>query len=249
MPRTSGTYAPPSNSVSPAVANTTIESADWNELFDDVGLAITGTLAKNGVPSLSAPLKLANGSDSAPSLTFASDTNTGAYRKSADTIGMGTNGAEAAAFGTAGLALPAAGGATGLQATSWTPTVTFATPGDFSPTYAEQMGRYTRVGNIVFYALRLQFTTNAYTTASGIFRINGLPVTSAAFDQSMAIAGTEVTDISASVVCLSAYIPASTTRIQLQQSRDALASVNVTIAQIPASTANFVFSLNGWYFV
>jgi len=61
---------------------------------------------------------------------------------------------------------------------TWTPVLTFATPGDLSVTYTTQVGTYTRIGNKVF----LNFNTNAssftYTTASGGLRISGLPFTS-----------------------------------------------------------------------
>ncbi len=58
--------------------------------------------------------------------------------------------------------------------TTWTPVVTFATPGDVSVAYSLQVGYYSRVGNIVSAYFLLGFTPT-YTTASGNFRITGLP--------------------------------------------------------------------------
>jgi hypothetical protein len=61
--------------------------------------------------------------------------------------------------------------------TSWTPVVTFATPGNLSVAYATQVGLYSRVGNVVFIEFALLFTPT-FTTASGNFEITGLPFTS-----------------------------------------------------------------------
>lgn len=44
MPRTSGTYAAPSNSVNPAVSGTTISPGDWNAVLDDIEQALTDSV-------------------------------------------------------------------------------------------------------------------------------------------------------------------------------------------------------------
>ena len=59
---------------------------------------------------------------------------------------------------------------------SFTPTVTFATPGDLSVSYAAQTGTYVRVGQMVLITVTLTFTPT-YTTASGAFTITSLPYT------------------------------------------------------------------------
>lgn len=58
---------------------------------------------------------------------------------------------------------------------SWTPTFTFATPGDLSVSYSTQTGSYTRIGNIIVVNFSLTCTPT-YTTASGQASIVGLPV-------------------------------------------------------------------------
>ena len=61
------------------------------------------------------------------------------------------------------------------------PTVDFVTNGDFSPTYNSQICRYSNNGERIKFYLEINFDTNAYTTASGVFRIkHGL--TSPAYD-------------------------------------------------------------------
>ncbi|WP_436640028.1 DUF2793 domain-containing protein [Microbaculum sp. FT89] len=68
------------------------------------------------------------------------------------------------------------GGAVAIEAGTWTPAVTFQTPGDVSVSYSTQTGTYIRVGDTVFVTFVLSFTPT-HTTASGQFRISGLPVT------------------------------------------------------------------------
>lgn len=60
--------------------------------------------------------------------------------------------------------------------TSFTPTFTFATPGDLSVSYASQVGLYERNGNVVTYQIILTCTPT-FTTASGSIEIGGLPIT------------------------------------------------------------------------
>lgn len=62
------------------------------------------------------------------------------------------------------------------ESTSWTPTMTFATPGDLSIVYTTQVGTYSRIGNIVYLTFILAFTPT-FTTASGSFQVTGLPFT------------------------------------------------------------------------
>lgn len=63
----------------------------------------------------------------------------------------------------------------GIEFGTFTPTVTFATPGDLSVSYAEQTGWYTRLPSArVLFGIRLGFTPT-HTTASGALRVAGLP--------------------------------------------------------------------------
>ena len=61
---------------------------------------------------------------------------------------------------------------------TFTPQISFQTPGDLSVIYIAQLGRYARVGPIVTFKLIVEFTPT-YTTASGSIRILNLPVQSA----------------------------------------------------------------------
>lgn len=65
----------------------------------------------------------------------------------------------------------------GHASNSWTPTGTFATPGDLAITYTTQTGTYTKVGGRVFVDFQLVTSGFTHSTASGNFRIGGLPFT------------------------------------------------------------------------
>ncbi len=65
------------------------------------------------------------------------------------------------------------------QEGTWTPVLTFATPGDLSVTYAQQFGSYTRIGRLVVAGFVVSTSAFTFTTGSGAVRITGLPFTSA----------------------------------------------------------------------
>lgn len=57
---------------------------------------------------------------------------------------------------------------------TFTPSLTFATPGDLSVSYTLQVGNYRRIGSLVFFSVRLACTPT-FTTASGQLRVSGNP--------------------------------------------------------------------------
>jgi hypothetical protein len=62
---------------------------------------------------------------------------------------------------------------------TWTPVLTFDTPGNASIAYSEQLGVYTKIGRIVFIQASIITSTFTHTTASGNIKITGLPFTTA----------------------------------------------------------------------
>lgn len=64
---------------------------------------------------------------------------------------------------------------------TWTPVLTFVTPGDLSVAYAAngQIGRYQKVGRRVTVEFLIVTSTFTHTTASGEMRITGLPFAAA----------------------------------------------------------------------
>ncbi len=60
---------------------------------------------------------------------------------------------------------------------TWTPVLTFATPGDLSVSYTTQEATYTKVGRTVYVQFSINTSAFTYTTASGLLRLSGLPYT------------------------------------------------------------------------
>lgn len=61
---------------------------------------------------------------------------------------------------------------------TWTPVITFGTPGDLNVVYAFQVGTYTRIGRQVTGQFYVQTSTFTHTTASGNLTMTGFPFTS-----------------------------------------------------------------------
>lgn len=66
----------------------------------------------------------------------------------------------------------------GIETGTWTPVLTFATPGNLSVAYTAQIGWYRKIHDLVTASLRIQTSSFTHTTASGAVRITGLPFTS-----------------------------------------------------------------------
>jgi hypothetical protein len=145
------------------------------------------------------------GTAAAPSIAFEGD-NTGIYSPGADTIATVVNGAEAhrtdssgrllvgtATANTSGAKLQTSNGITfpatqvasadantldDYEEGTFTPVVRDAAAGNAAAGYAEQFGRYTKIGNIVNYSISfVNVNTTGLTGANQLF-VTGLPFTS-----------------------------------------------------------------------
>jgi hypothetical protein len=65
------------------------------------------------------------------------------------------------------------------QSGTWTPTLAYDTPGTSSFTYGTQVGRFSRIGNIVHFNCRIILTNYSLGTGTGNLNITGLPYASA----------------------------------------------------------------------
>lgn len=72
---------------------------------------------------------------------------------------------------------------------TWTPVITYQTPGDLTIVYSVQVGVYTKVGRQVHARFDVETTTYNHNTASGSQRIIGWPFTAAAGGVRGAITG------------------------------------------------------------
>lgn len=62
---------------------------------------------------------------------------------------------------------------------TWTPTLTFETPGDVSVSYTTRLGTYTKVGRLVTVSVAIVTSAFTHTTAANQLQISGLPFTAA----------------------------------------------------------------------
>ncbi|MGG7536303.1 hypothetical protein [Rhizobium sp. NLR17b] len=94
MPRnpSTGVYSKPAGTT-PSVGQV-IDPAPWNALTIDLGNEITNSLPRDGSAPMTAPLKAASGTVSAPGLGFATNPQTGFYLKGGGLLGFTQNGAD-----------------------------------------------------------------------------------------------------------------------------------------------------------
>lgn len=85
------------------VSGNPITADGHNQNNTDIAAEITNSLALDGQSTMTGVIKAANGSASAPSYTFGSDTNSGFYRIGADNIGVTLNGSKVGDWSTTGL--------------------------------------------------------------------------------------------------------------------------------------------------
>lgn len=121
--------------------------------------------------------------------------------------------------------------------TSWTPVVTFATPGDLSVSYSTQTGSYSRIGNMITATFSLAFTPT-FTTASGAISITGLPASagSSAYGSCFLQAPTFPAGVTS--ICLQLVV--STSALKVIGSGSAIAATSFTATQFPTSVAAII---------
>lgn len=126
-----GVYSPPAADF-PAVANTLIESAHFNNVINDIAVGLSNCVTKDGQQTITANIpfngfyatsggiRAMDGLVGTPSLSFINDTDCGFYRIGVNNLGLALNGAKVLDLATTGMAL------TGLLTVSGTAAVTGA---------------------------------------------------------------------------------------------------------------------------
>jgi len=131
----------------------------------------------------------------------------------------------------------------------WTPTLTFATPGDLSVVYSARVGKYTKIGRLVIVWFNIATSTFTFTTASGILHITGLPFTADTSNSTQAVGGLDWGGITkAGYTQISTEVIATTTRIQLIANASGAVRSFVAAADTP-TTSSIVLRGSAAYFI
>jgi hypothetical protein len=131
---------------------------------------------------------------------------------------------------------------------TFTPVLTFATPGNLSVTYDTQAGFYTKNGREVTLSIALDTATFTHTTASGALTITGLPFTALGTSGYRATGGVVWTGITkANYTEVKAVIEAGQVVMILQASGSAQVVSNVAAADMP-TTGNVQLFITITYF-
>lgn len=159
MPRNgSSVYSLPAGN--PVVPGTTISTTWANTTLTDIGTALTQSLSTDGS---TAAASLAGKTISGG--TFTGPTVSGALNLTSGQITFPA--VQAASSGVNVL--------DDYEEGTFTPTLTYTTPGNISVVYSTRVGLYTKIGDLVFLAIRIITTTFTYTTSAGSMIITGSP--------------------------------------------------------------------------
>jgi hypothetical protein len=139
----------------------------------------------------------------------------------------------------------------GARTGSFTPGIVFATNGDFAPVYTVQHGRFWRLGTLVYFQLTLEFSANAYSTASGVARITGLPFASvneaSSYYLSPVVIGPVANVTFSSTQQIVGAVTSNSTVIELRLIQPGISPVALDTSCIPASRSGVLITASGMY--
>ncbi|MCY1288429.1 hypothetical protein D9M70_374690 [compost metagenome] len=120
---------------------------------------------------------------------------------------------------------------------TWTPVLTFQTPGDLSVAYSQQTANYTKIGRVCALDFLLQTITFTHTTASGDSRITGLPFSTSGNSASATITFTGITK--AGGYTQFAYLVSSTTLFG-RAAGSGVSAANIEAGDMPSGTTKLL---------
>lgn len=159
MPRNgSSVYSLPAGN--PVIPGTVIATTWANTTLTDIATALTNSLSTDGsTASVSLAGKTMTGG------TFATPTVTGLLTLTGGQIKFPA------------VQVPSADANTldDYEEGTWTPVMTYSTPGNISVTYATRQGSYTKIGQVVYTKIILETSAFTHTTAAGNLQVTGIP--------------------------------------------------------------------------
>lgn len=134
-----------------------------------------------------------------------------------------------------------------LSSGSFTPEITFDTPGDLSVTYSTQIGRYQRFGNAVTVEIVLITSTFTWSTSSGYLRISGLPFAANSlsnFNQGLALRYQGITK--AGYTQFTPTVLYGQTYMYIAASASASSTTSIQASEVP-SGGSVILQISGTY--
>lgn len=156
-------------------------------------------------------------------------------------------------FGDCSIVLPTGAvlgryGPNRITGTTFTPVLTFATPGDIAYTATAASGRYYWETNGYRFTLRLVISgAITYTTAAGNARITGLPAVNKGIDTlSVNLVRWSKINIDTGYTDVGASVPGNFDYIQLTQHGDNVVTGSITTVHIPSGTTGLEINIDGF---
>lgn len=126
---------------------------------------------------------------------------------------------------------------------TWTPVLTFGTPGDLSVAYTTQTGQYVKIGKQVTLSLQILTSAFTHTTASGTCRITGAPFSPGAGELSIGTFRWRGITI-ASMVDIMTQISASSTTLFVVASQSGGSVTSISTTHMPTGgTVDFTCTI------
>lgn len=117
---------------------------------------------------------------------------------------------------------------------TWTPALTFATPGNLSVTYTTQAGFYTKIGRECKISFSVITATFTHTTASGSLTITGMPFMSLSTSGNTSMGGTSWQGITkAGFTDAAALVASSSNNVTVLMSQSGANRAGVVAADMP----------------
>jgi len=226
------------NSTSASGGFATWQRSGVAKAYFGAGLQLIGTLTADdfAIDARAGNLALMAGG---AIIGLASSTGLAVTGKLSATTGAAVGGATP---GAGGLAFPATAVAVAdvntlddYEEGTWTPTLSFTTPGNLSVTYIRNVGSYKKIGAQVIANCSIVTATFTHTTASGNATITTLPFTTAATYYNMAALSYEGITAATLTSCI-AYLNPSATTVFIVGCGSAVGQAAISTAEMPTAT-------------